>query len=269
MALPVWGNLTKSQIDSEKIEEAIARLIQEHEDDPDAHLEVGESLQSHKASEIIDHLAVSIIADKIARGAINLTQFSMEKLNFFTCFETFDGWSNIDIRDTARILGAEIEVVGAGTDTNWIYINPIVSAAPLIWSKDPFFQISGQLKYSTDQLLYFGMGSAAIIAFDNFVGFKIDNATLYAIIVAHPLGVRTEYTTEITGINIQETHIYRAEYNSDDDEVRFYVDGVLKTTEDVEEPLDNENVIFTIRLKRTAVADKSFHPNYLLWSQDL
>ncbi len=65
MATPVWGNLGKSQIDNETIEEAIARLIQAHEDDPDAHIETGESLQSHKAAAIIDHLAARIIADKI------------------------------------------------------------------------------------------------------------------------------------------------------------------------------------------------------------
>jgi len=65
-----WGNLYKSQISSEKIEEAIARMIQDHEDDPDAHLEVGESLYSHKASEIIDHIVQSIIADKIKDGEV-------------------------------------------------------------------------------------------------------------------------------------------------------------------------------------------------------
>ena len=60
-----WGNLLKSQISAEKIEEAILRMIQDHEDDPNAHLETGESLYSHKASEIIDHIVASIIADKI------------------------------------------------------------------------------------------------------------------------------------------------------------------------------------------------------------
>ncbi len=65
-----WGNLLKSQISTEKIEEAVARLIQSHEDDANAHVEVGESLYSHKASEIIDHIASSIINDKINAGEI-------------------------------------------------------------------------------------------------------------------------------------------------------------------------------------------------------
>lgn len=70
----VWGNLFKSQISSEKIEEAVARMIQDHEDDPDAHVETGESLQSHKAAAVIDHIARSIVTDKIALLAVTVAE---------------------------------------------------------------------------------------------------------------------------------------------------------------------------------------------------
>ncbi len=72
----VWGNLFKSQISAEKVEEAILRLIQSHEDDPDAHVESGESLYSHKAQAIIDHIANSIIEDKILAGEITAPKLS-------------------------------------------------------------------------------------------------------------------------------------------------------------------------------------------------
>lgn len=68
MAITTWGLLAKSLIDDEKIEEAIARLILEHSEDETAHLGAGQSLQSHKASEIIDHVVASIISDKILPG---------------------------------------------------------------------------------------------------------------------------------------------------------------------------------------------------------
>jgi hypothetical protein len=64
--------LAKSQTDNETIEEAIARIVAEHESDEEAHLGVGDSLQSHKASEIIDHLASSIIADKLENKAVTV-----------------------------------------------------------------------------------------------------------------------------------------------------------------------------------------------------
>lgn len=66
-----WGDLQKSQVDPHTIDEEIDDKIQAHDDDPDAHLDPTQSLQSHKASEIIDHLAESIIEDKIATGEIS------------------------------------------------------------------------------------------------------------------------------------------------------------------------------------------------------
>ena len=80
MANPVWGQLAKSQTDAEKVEEAIVRLILEHNEDETAHLGVGQSLQSHKASEIIDHLAESIIEDKIANGSVSSDKITTEQI---------------------------------------------------------------------------------------------------------------------------------------------------------------------------------------------
>ncbi len=80
MANPVWGMLEKSLVDSEKIEPAIDRLIAVHEADPDSHLAVGESLQSHKASEIIDHLAESIIEDKFASGSVSSRAITADQI---------------------------------------------------------------------------------------------------------------------------------------------------------------------------------------------
>ncbi len=65
-----WGMAPKSQSDSQTIDDAIAAAVSAHNDDPDAHLGVGQSLQSHRASEIIDHEAGSIVADKL-NSAVN------------------------------------------------------------------------------------------------------------------------------------------------------------------------------------------------------
>lgn len=70
MSEPTWGMLAKNQEDNETIEQAIDRLIEAHLADSNAHLEEGESLQSHRASEIIDHLATSIVEDKIKDGEV-------------------------------------------------------------------------------------------------------------------------------------------------------------------------------------------------------
>lgn len=77
-----WGALTKSQTDSETIEQAIARIVAAHNADETAHLGTGQSLQSHKAADIIDHLAYSIVRDKL----------SFDRFTIDTVFETIDIW---------------------------------------------------------------------------------------------------------------------------------------------------------------------------------
>lgn len=66
MADPVWGLLPKAQDDAETIEQAIVRFIAEHETDSGAHTGSGESLETHKSQEIVDHPAESLVADKLA-----------------------------------------------------------------------------------------------------------------------------------------------------------------------------------------------------------
>lgn len=62
----IWGNLGKTLLDPKLIDEAIAEYIANHNNDPDAHLEDGQMMQSHRASAIIDHLAESVVNDKLA-----------------------------------------------------------------------------------------------------------------------------------------------------------------------------------------------------------
>jgi hypothetical protein len=64
MAIQTWGDLMKNQIDPETIEQAVARIVAEHNDDNQSHVAIGQSLEAHKASEIIDHPAQSVVFDK-------------------------------------------------------------------------------------------------------------------------------------------------------------------------------------------------------------
>lgn len=71
MAEPTWGLLSKSGVDAETVEQAIARLITAHEADETAHLGAGESLETHKASDVIDHVIGSVVADKLTMTELN------------------------------------------------------------------------------------------------------------------------------------------------------------------------------------------------------
>ena len=83
MSFYTWENIPKNQIDSETIEQAIARMILAHVNDESAHLGVGQSLQSHKASAIIDHATKSVLFDNL----------SAQELIYSTSFENQDAFS--------------------------------------------------------------------------------------------------------------------------------------------------------------------------------
>lgn len=64
-----WGNMAKDLNSNQTIPQAIAEAVTVHNDDPDAHIGPTRALESHRAAEIIDHRAESIVNDKIKPNA--------------------------------------------------------------------------------------------------------------------------------------------------------------------------------------------------------
>jgi hypothetical protein len=268
MPLPNWGQLEKSLTDSEKIEEAINRLIQDHNDDPNAHLAEGQSLYSHKAAEIIDHLVASIVSDKIKRGAIDLLKLSLTEHQFISVFESLDGWE--------KTLGVEAKIFGMAMQTgSTINTERKLSAEPfgdvkaIDFTKDTFFQTSICLGSNTNQLIYFIAGPCNLDVDDNGFGFKILNGTLYAIHIVGDGATRTEYTTEISGITITAWNVYRAELDAAAGKIYFYVNGILKATHDSNLPTGNAPVMMSYYIKNTVNANRILYSKYLIWSKKL
>jgi len=227
-----WGNLLKSQISSEKIEEAITRMIQDHEDDPDAHIEEGESLQSHKASEIIDHVVASIIEDKVANKAITPRKLYIDKYYNQCNFESLDAWEK-----TEEGTGASVEIGGgsckltAGNDVGdrtYIYISSV--GVSIEYELSPFVQISFKFNgdwAAIDVAIMAGISNPFLEIGGTF-GFywSAEDTKLYA---------RTIYTTgmendEITGYSPGGKDILRVELDYEENEIRYYLNNVLKVT---------------------------------------
>lgn len=80
MPLPTWGQLEKSSDDNERIEEAIARMIQDHDNNANAHGDTGQSLNDHKGQTTIDHPAKSVVTDKLPDDAVTPEK---KKFNIF------------------------------------------------------------------------------------------------------------------------------------------------------------------------------------------
>lgn len=268
MAVLNWGDLTKSQEDGETIEEAIARLIVAHNANEESHLDTGQSLQSHKAAEIIDHLAGSIIEDKIGDQEITNEKFKFNQFKIESFFESIDSWETAVFGTGSITEGLASLVLKTG-----VTINSWVRVSAAAWSegdatkylKDPRFIIIAKVMANTDQEIYLVAGSWDLDGF----GFYIEDGTVYAL----HLKDGSEYKTDISGgIDVTEWHRYKAVYTSGS-KIEFYIDDVLKATHDSNLPEDgldsaDELNFMSYRIKNTAGANKRLVLKYCVLQQD-
>jgi len=257
-----WGLLPKSQVDDELIEEAIARLILEHNEDETAHLGTGQSLQSHKASEIIDHVVASIVADKLARFSVSLDKFSCNKIIMVSCFESLDGWKqdvesggsinhfifSVNIR-TGAVTGRYARLYGDAVDEDFID-----------FSKKIIFQTSVAIAFSSSQLAYIVCGSYGE---DNF-GFKISGNSLYAYNQALP-----NYTeTLIATLSVGVYNILRAEFDPVAAKIEFFVNDTLVATHTTNLPSSPQEVFMDFYIETETNAYRDLWLRDLLFSRD-
>jgi len=219
MALPVWGNLEKSQIDNEKIEEAIDRRIQAHEDDPDAHLETGESLQSHKASAIIDHLATSIIADKIGDGEVIASKFGF--IHFPTFFESIDGY----IKSAGvSFLNDYVELLTAASSSDLQYLKKRFPIAifGMSWDKNHDLEFT----FSTDALHNIEVViCAGDVGIKRHIGIKIASSNVLGTVG----NGTTETTVGLGAVDPTAGLVARIVFTTGE-KCEFYINGVLEGT---------------------------------------
>lgn len=247
MSAITWGMLAKSSEDAETIEEAIARLIAEHNDDETSHLATGQSLQSHKAAEIIDHLAESIVADKFEQNFYNkqsivgalqsLDNFTISAYSHSSYLGGFSMLTNTTINNKAELYAK------ANTDFDCQFAD------------NPIFEIAAKIYAQGTHEAYFGMGDRSGTYDECFAGFKIVDGTLYARTFSTNSGDET--LTEITGITTADWNYYRIEYTAGVS-VKFYVNGVLKATITTNMPDEENAEIFYSSIETTEAAKQAY-----------
>lgn len=114
----IWGNLNKTINDPTLIEEAISGAINDHNDDPDAHVGPNQSLESHRAAEIIDHLAESVVNDKIRRTARRYvaivdpsSEFDFPTLTSAVAYANSAGGGDIFIKRGVHYITGSLDVI--------------------------------------------------------------------------------------------------------------------------------------------------------------
>ena len=227
-----WGMLAKSQIDPEKIEEAINRIIADHNNNPDSHLDVGQSLQSHKASAIIDHKAASIVADKMHKFSVDFSNLTGDKFLMMSSFETLDGFAVSGFAgysSSVKICGTRL-TTGLLT-TNWFqllaYPNVNSGTSP-DYTKNPILQFRTRVFELATSTYKFFIGDTTLGATSiNCTGFKIDAGVLYAMTRG---ATNNQIFVDITGsLDLTTWHTYRVEVINNTT-INFYVDEVLLLT---------------------------------------
>lgn len=219
MALPNWQELQKSLDDPETIEQAIARLVAEHEADPEAHLGTGESLQNHKAEDIIDHPPGSVLADKDT-----MTEISIDH-----DFSNLSVWNISGDVTNGNWPDVSVYVEWGAQNSSYAYLTP---QNPSPWL-DYAFETVYQVAYRTDVTgsnyhAHFGMGINDDTPTEGF-GFLVQSGVLKAYI---GYGGEQNFAT-ISSPDIANSHIYRAHLDPDAGTCKFYIDGVLVATLDI------------------------------------
>ena len=253
MANPTWDLLQKNLTDPETIEEAIARLITAHEADPTAHLGVGESLQAHKADDILDHPAGSVLSDKRSNNQIEIS----------TCFENSAGWTASAVHSSFYFGGY---VLGTNTTNNNVadsYGDSIQGFTTADFVKNLMFQTT----FSTDA---YGAGDYELqLGIDNFggiyntIGVKIvDNVA-----TGYFLDGATQHTTGLGTLTRGALYTLRIFINQSSGDVEFWLNGVKAGSITYELHYSTSEVIypeFKITKKRTAYEAYLFISNLII-----
>ena len=249
MTLPLWGSLEKAQDDAQTIEQAIDAAIIEHENDPTAHLGAGESLQSHKSEEIIDHPAQSLVPDK----------FSSSWFKFFSDFSSLDGFSAYGYNGSF-FPGAYVQVVDTEAAISYIKSSMTILSGRGILTSDFVFNFTG--RFLTDNAtidfsigFFNGDAGSGIYNTGNGVYFKFTGGELYA----EAKSSSQTLTSSALTVSIDSVHQYRIEYSSFDSEIYFYIDGVLVATLAIPTSFPATSVVFYSQMRGiTAGYDNTF-----------
>jgi len=212
MVLPLWGLLEKAQDDSETIEAAIARLITAHKNDPTSHLGAGESLELHKAEDIIDHPPGSVLPDK----------WSFSDFDFDTNFESLAGFTktagvvntswpgvSFDLENPVSItqtLRANLAGVFATGNMQHDYIC------------DTYFLIDSS---DSKEIINIGLTDNAMTTY--YLGFRVTGGNLYGVA---RWSAAEQLTASLGSVSSPTIQFVRVFYDYGANLITFYLNGV-------------------------------------------
>lgn len=217
----VWENLAKTVTDKTKISEEIDADLVTHNEDPSAHKQTGEAIDTHRVAEILDHLDKSVTVGKL----------DFDKLLFTPTFESLDGWLQGTVGTGAAILirvgACRLTTGNAVGNITKVFIEGLMGSVG--FDDDPWFQASIDFSTSPEfQDVAVGVGSSNPWAPTDFFGFRWSKVDSKMYAYHFDNGVETK--TQIVGFDTGIINTLRAEMTGNGTVVKFYVNGILKVT---------------------------------------
>lgn len=219
--LPLWGQMQKAQDDPETIEEAIARMIAEHEADPEAHLGEGESLSMHKHEDVIDHPAGSLLPDKWSRRDFIYTP-NFESLGAYT----------VTSGTVTNTPGSINLVPGTGSgNTARLIAGSSLAVSSLTGNSLSILQFQGMTGLTSKEG-YAVMGIRANNFNTGAVGFHIVGGDVYSYQRRYA-GSATVVENLLPTVPAGGGKMFRVEFDPVNSEIRYYYDGDLVDTQSI------------------------------------
>ena len=245
MADPItWYALGRTVGDTESIMEEMDAKILTHNLDPSAHGQTGEVVFEHRNATLLDHLL----------GSVDLPHLVSEHFFAFSNMGDLSTWPGSGTI-YSEPLSAYLETLLPGDPAVYRYLLGNLSGAKIDPTKNPFFQAAVKFVSITTQQAFIGCGAPPGEGYDDSFGFKVVNNTLYA----YWTKTGTPYTSEITGITLTDLNIYRAFINSTDQEIYFYVNGVLKYTATTNFPDTINDYCFSFWIYTTGASNRRMY----------
>ena len=239
MAEFTWGDMPKNQIDPQLITEAISQAIAVHEADPESHLGSGESLQSHKASVIIDHVAGSVLADKI----------TMSEVDVYTDFGSLMGWVTTGDFDNGYWPGIRLGSDYPSASGTKIIAEEGFCENVFNLSKDFIIEYAGLISDSITSTQFVGLSNADYpVSGNTMVGFKIINNVCKFVFGKGAFF----HLSPVVTVDLSTPHVYRAQYNAQFKVIQFFLDGVLVEQVDLSSLSGSVICYFRLNLKESA-----------------
>lgn len=213
-----WGQMTKAQDDSTTIDEAIVSAIQAHEEDPESHMGVGESIENHRDNEVIDHPLGSVLADKATQTELVVNTLFENSASFYKYGTPTFSFPGFTISPTA-INYAGREVVSIDGEAQQLTLE---------------FEHDFMMQFSFLSENWEGADFKAQVGFDlsgetkNGVGLKIQGGTA-KFYVAKDDGSSTSelsWNTYADDVN----YVIRMQYVASEEKVYCYINGELLGT---------------------------------------